>query len=240
MSDTSSRPAPTLTLNATLLSSCQSLWIASADAAAKDLPLAHTMGDVTVAPIPTFHREAVIEGFALKEFEDYLRYGMVHKGVFEIDVSSGAPALKTGKDLSVIMRDRGGKVELDDAFAINLMITRAEQLLSTMNAMLGRGFQVGLQDWKYAEGVERDNTQPALDIITIQAEKARILITTRDTRKIDLEIEEGDLRAYAAERDDGKESTVKLRIPPRGDISVDMSDYSNEPRVSDDEADLDV
>jgi hypothetical protein len=69
--------------------------------------------------------------------------------------------------------------------------------------------------------------------VRIEPHVCTLQITTEDGRKVDLELENGVLRALAYENDEGKEAPITISIPPEGDITVESRDYLLEDRPGD-------
>jgi len=86
-----------------------------------------------------------------------------------------------------------------------------------------------IEDW---QGDERSTGAPAAIGIQLEVERQRMLITTNDGRKIDLELQDGAIRVLCYEADEGKEAGIYVSIPERGDIMVENSDYLQEERFT--------
>lgn len=158
-----------------------------------------------------------------KELRDYLDHGMAFIGVVTLrDTGDGLRLVSAQALKPVTEPDTNERAMLDG------IMSAAEQLAGYRDARLRAGVEVTIEDW---QGPEReDKTTPDNIRLTIRPEDQRLLITARDGRKLDLELQDGVLRALAYEPEDGKEAPVITGIPPRGEIETDRFDYDRDSR----------
>lgn len=158
-----------------------------------------------------------------RELRDYLDYGSAFTGLLELKDEGGALTLTGARNLyPVQFPNPEGRARLD------AIMSAAEVLAGYRDARLKSGVAVTIEDW---QGPEReDKTTPDHIRLTIQAEEQRLLITARDGRKLDLELQDGVLRAMAYENEDGKGAPVITALPPQGEIITDRHDYDLETR----------
>jgi hypothetical protein len=148
---------------------------------------------------------------------------MAFIGVVTLRDTGDGLRLVSAQDLTPIMEP-----DAADHLILGGIMSAAEQLAGYRDARLKAGVEVTIEDWQ-GEARE-DKTTPDTIRLTIQAEEQRLLITTRDGRKLDLELQDGVLRALAYEHEDGKEAPVITALPPRGEIQTDRLDYDRESR----------
>ena len=177
----------------------------------------------SIVPVPGEVGEGPFGEFIARELRDYLNHGAIFTGILEMNDERGALTLTGARNLYPAQhRTPEIKERLDQ------IMSAAEQLAGYRDARLRTGVEVTIEDW---QGPEReDKTTPDNIHLTIQAEEQRLLITTRDGRKLDLELQDGVLRALAYEGEDGREAPVITAIPPRGEIGTDREDYDRETR----------
>jgi hypothetical protein len=178
-------------------------------------------GPGLIVPVPAGVTDSAVGDMSGKELRDYLAHGMSFTGVLTLrDVGDGLRVVG-GQNLTPITEP-----DAADHLILGGIMSAAEQLAGYRDARLKAGVEVTIEDW---QGPEReDKTTPDNIHLTIQAEDQRLLITTRDGRKLDLELQDGVLRAMAYESEDGKEAPVITGIPPRGEIETDREDYDRE------------
>jgi hypothetical protein len=182
----------------------------------------------SVVPVPGGVGEGPFGEFIPRELRDYLDYGSAFTGLLELKEEGGALTLTGARNLyPVQFPTPEGRARLD------AIMSAAEQLATYRDARLKNGIEVTIEDW---QGPEReDKTTPDQIRLTIQAEEQRLLITARDGRKLDLELQDGALRAMAYENEDGKQAPVITALPPQGEIVTDRHDYDLEARPAADE-----
>lgn len=181
-------------------------------------------GDLGYAvPITGGVAEALAGEMTGRELRGYLDYGMAFSGIMKFQVTEHGLQLAEAHGLKSIVEPKGLVQDRLDA-----VLTVAEQLASYRNARLRAGIDLSIADW---QGEARDNKATPDHIrLTIRAEDQRLLLTTADGRKLDLELEDGTLRALAYEADEGKQAPVITALPERGDILTDREDYDRETR----------
>lgn len=176
-----------------------------------------------VTPVPAGVGDGPMGDMRGKELRDYLDHGMAFIGVVTLrDVGDGL-RLVSAQALKPVTEPDPNEREL-----LNGIMSAAEQLATYRDARLKAGVEVTIEDWQGPEG--EDKTTSDNIRLTIQPEAQRLLITARDGRKLDLELQDGVLRALAYEHEDGKEAPVITGLPPRGEIVTDREDYDRESR----------
>ena len=188
-------------------------------------------GPAIVTPVPAGVGDGPMGEMLGKELRDYLAHGMAFIGVVTLrDTGDGLRLVSTQALKPVTEPDPNERAMLDG------IMQAAERLAGYRDARLRTGVEVTIEDW---QGPEReDKTIPDNIHLTIQPEAQRLLITARDGRKLDLELQDGVLRALAYENEDGKEAPVITGIPPRGEIETDRGDYDRETRYDPDSPDF--
>jgi len=184
-----------------------------------------------VIPVPAGVGDGPMGDMSGKELRDYLDHGMAFNGTFTLRDSGDGLKLVQASDLLAISRP-----DLNDQTLINGIMSAAEQVAAYRDARLKSGVEVTIVDWQ-GEARE-DKTTPDAIRLTIQSEDQRLLITTHDGRKLDLELQDGVLRAMAYESEDGKQAPVITALPRSGEITIDRHDYDLEPRPEPDELSL--
>lgn len=184
-----------------------------------------------VVPVPAGVGDGPMGGMPGKELRDYLAHGMAFSGVITLRDTGDGLRLVSAQDLTPIMEP-----DAANHLILGGIMSAAEQLSGYRDARLRAGVEVTIEDWQ-GEARE-DKTTPDTIRFTIQAEEQRLLITTRDGRKLDLELQDGVLRAMAYESEDGKEAPVITGIPLRGEIGTDREDYDRESRPDPDGPDF--
>lgn len=180
-----------------------------------------------VVPVPAGVGEGPIGDMSGKELRDYLNHGMAFNGMFTLSDAGYGLQLVQAYQLTPIKNP-----DLNDRTLINGVMKAAEQISGYRNARIRSGIEITIEDW---QGVEReDKTTPDNIRLTIQCEEQRLLITTADGRKLDLELQDGALRAMAYESHDGKEAPVVTSLPMSGEIRTDREDYDRETRYTPD------
>lgn len=188
-------------------------------------------GPGVIVPVPAGVGTWTMDGASGKELSAYLDHGMAFSGELTLrDVGEGLK-LTGAKNLRTIS-DPDPREQL-----VLRGISRAAEMLSGYRtASIKSGIKASIADW---QGEERpDKTTPDNIGVTILAEEQRLVMTTLDGRKLDIEFQDGDLRALAYEAEDGKESPVITRLPMSGDIETDRYDYDREVRVTPDDPDF--
>lgn len=180
-------------------------------------------GPAIVTPVPAGVGDGPMGEMPGKELRDYLDHGMAFIGVVTLrDTGDGLRLVSAQALKPVTEPDTNERAMLDG------IMSAAEQLAGYRDARLRAGVEVTIEDW---QGPEReDKTTPDNIRLTIRPEDQRLLITARDGRKLDLELQDGVLRALAYEHEDGKEAPVITGLPPAGDILTDREDYDREAR----------
>ena len=178
-------------------------------------------GPAIVTPVPAGVDDGPIGGMSSKELRDYLAHGMAFSGVVTLrDTGDGLRLVSAQALKPVTEPDPNERAMLDG------IMSAAEQLAGYRDARLRAGVEVTIEDW---QGVEReDKTTPDNIRLTIRSEESRLLITASDGRKLDLELQDGALRALAYEAQDGKQAPVITSLPPSGEIGTDREDYDRE------------
>jgi hypothetical protein len=170
-------------------------------------------------------------GMPRPELRSYLDHGMVLSGDLVLEETDNGLTLIGAAGLRAITdhdRDAAGFATPEERMRIDGILTAAEQLGGYREARLRAGVEVSIADW---QGDDRaDKTTPDEIRLTIQSEAYRLLLTTKDGRKLDLELQDGTLRAMAYENDDGKETPVITSLPREGGILTERQDYDREVR----------
>jgi hypothetical protein len=180
-------------------------------------------GPGLIVPVPAGVGDGPMGGMSGKELRDYLDHGMAFSGVITLRDTGDGLRLVSAQALAPITEP-----DAVDHLILGGILNVAEQLAGYRDARLKSGVEVTIEDW---QGVEReDKTTPDNVSLTIRPEDQRLLITAQDGRKLDLELQDGVLRAMAYEAEDGKEAPVITALPMRGEISVDREDYDRETR----------
>ena len=180
-------------------------------------------GPGLIVPVPAGVTDGPVSDMTGKELRAYLDHGMAFSGVVTLRDTGDGLRVVGGQNLTAITEP-----DAVDHLILDGIMSAAEQLAGYRDARLCAGVEVTIEDWQ-GEARE-DKTTPDTIRLTIQAEEQRLLITTRDGRKLDLELQDGVLRAMAYESEDGKEAPVITGIPLRGEIGTDREDYDRESR----------
>lgn len=203
-------------------------WISSP---IKDqLHLAHD-GPGVIVPLPAGVSIGSMGDADGKELRAYLDHGMAFEGELTLrDVGDGLK-LTGAKDLRNISTP-----DPREQLILKGISQAAEMLAGYREARIKAGIEVAISDW---QGDERsDKTTPDHIRITIQVEEQRLLMTARDGRKLDIEMQDGVLRSLAFEAEGGKDAPVITKLPISGDIITDREDYEREARANPDEPDF--
>lgn len=180
-------------------------------------------GPGLIVPVPAGVGDGPMGDVSGRELRDYLDHGMAFKGVVTLRDTGDGLRLVSAQTLTPVTEP-----DAADYLILNGIMRAAEQLACYRDARLRAGVEVTIEDW---QGPEReDKTTPDNIRLTIRPEGQRLLITARDGRKLDLELQDGVLRALAYEPEDGKEAPVITGIPPRGEIETDRFDYDRDSR----------
>lgn len=181
-----------------------------------------------VVPIPGGVGDGPMAEMPGKELRDYLAHGMAFNGTFTLrDVGEGLQLVQASEMSPIRTPD------LNDQTNLNGIMKAAREIADYLYSRLRSGHEVIIEDWQ-GDGRD-DKTTPDHIRLTIQAEEQRLLITARDGRKLDLELQDGALRAMAYENEDGKQAPVITALPPQGEIVTDRHDYDLEARPAADE-----
>lgn len=184
-------------------------------------------GSGVVVPIPAGVDDGHLGDYSGRELKKYLDHGMAFSGIFRFSDSGRGLKLVGAVEMRPIDHPDMAQVS-----TINGIMAAAELLADYRDARTGAGVDLTLHDW---QGVEReDKTTPDSLKLRLNVEEQRILLTTRDGRKVDLEMQDGDLRVMAYENEDGKEAPVVTVMPRDGDIRTDREDYDREARFEPD------
>ncbi|MFX4300101.1 hypothetical protein [Pseudosulfitobacter pseudonitzschiae] len=185
-------------------------------------------GPGVLVPLPAGVGNGPMADMDGKELRAYLEHGMAFEGDLTLrDVGDGLK-LTGAKDLRNISTP-----DAREQLILKGVSQAAEMLASYREARIKAGIEVSISDW---QGDERpDKTTPDNIRIKIQAEEQRLLMTARDGRKIDIEMQDGVLRSLAFEAEDGKDAPVITKLPISGDITTDREDYDREDRVDPDD-----
>ena len=178
-------------------------------------------GPAIVTPVPAGVGDSQMGDMSGRELRDYLDHGMAFIGVVTLrDTGDGLRLVSAQALKPVTEPDPNERAMLDG------IMSAAEQLAGYRDARLRAGVEVTIEDWQGAERV--DKTTPDNIRLTIRSEESRLLITASDGRKLDLELQDGALRALAYEAQDGKQAPVITSLPPSGEIGTDREDYDRE------------
>jgi len=188
-------------------------------------------GPGLIVPVPAGVTDGPVSDMTGKELRAYLDHGMAFSGVVTLRDTGDGLRVVGSQNLTAITEP-----DAVDHLILDGIMSAAEQLAGYRDARLCAGVEVTIEDWQ-GEARE-DKTTPDTIRLTIQAEEQRLLITTRDGRKLDLELQDGVLRAMAYESEDGKEAPVITGIPLRGEIGTDREDYDRETRYDPDSPQL--
>jgi hypothetical protein len=181
----------------------------------------------SITPIPGGVGEGAFGGMSPHELRAYLNHGLAFTGLFDLDGEGGALTLTGARDLYPVQT-----ITPDDRTLLDAIMSAAERIAGYRDARLKTGIEITIEDW---QGVEREDKTTADNIrLTIRSEESRLLVTASDGRKLDLELQDGVLRALAYEAGEGKDSPVITALPPRGEIMIDREDYDRETRPAPD------
>jgi len=177
----------------------------------------------SIVPVPGGVGEGAFGEMIPRELRAYLDHGLAFTGLLDLSDQEGALTLVGARNLYPVQHPTS-----EDRARLEAIMSAAEQLATYRDARLKHGVDVTIEDW---QGVEReDKTTPDHLRLMIQSEARRLLITARDGRKLDLELQDGVLRALAYETEEGKQAPVITALPRSGEITVDRHDYDLEPR----------
>lgn len=173
-----------------------------------------------------------IEGtYHSKELSSYLDSGMVYECIMKLRDTESGLLVEGVKSMRHI-----AKPNPDEKRTIKATMDAAELLAKYRDARTSASIDLTLHD---LQGVERvDKTTPDTVNLSFVAEDQRILLTTRDGRKVDIEMQDGDLRVMAYENENGKEAPVVTIMPRDGEIRTDREDYDREARFEMDAPEL--
>lgn len=188
---------------------------------------------ITIMPLP-----GGIEDNRLCDTSDmitaYLKHGMVLRAYMTLADHGAGLCVKDIITFSALggAADSALKVPPDEKVQLKAVQDFARELAAYRNARMNAGLKIEIKDW---QGEERaDKTTPESVRILIERAEDRLSLSTRDGRKVDLELQDGDLRVLAFESEDGKESPVLTILPREGDILTERSDYDREARPAED------
>lgn len=180
-----------------------------------------------VVPIPAGIEDGPMGDMTGKELRDYLAHGMAFFGVVTLSDLGDGLKIVSAQALTAVTNP-----DPQEQLVLNGIMDAAEMLAGYRNARLKNGIEITIEDW---QGVEReDKSTPDNIRLTIRSEESRLLITASDGRKLDLELQDGVLRALAYEAVEGKDSPVITALPLRGEIMIDREDYDRETRPAPD------
>lgn len=110
-----------------------------------------------------------------------------------------------------------------------MQIWSFKRIVQQMQALIEQRFMSGLEltiiDWK----LEGRDLSPQIDLRVLRS-PSQCIIEAQDGRRVDIEIQDGNLRIMAYECAIGKESPVITVIPSAGEILTLRQDYDSEPR----------
>lgn len=160
------------------------------------------------------------------ELEGYLKFGMPMKGSFDIVEEDGTLKIRPVAKLLFFKGHLSDPVEWESSVekAQIAAIGYASELLSAYTEQKMRaGISITIEDW---QGPDRaDKTTPDNIRMDVKLSPGSLLITASDGRKIDIELQDDVIRAFAYEPLGGKEEPVKVNMHKDGEIFVDTHDY---------------
>lgn len=184
-------------------------------------------GPGMIIPIPGGVDHGEMGDMTGTELRCYLEHGMAFQGHLTFRDTGNGLSLAGARNMRAITDP-----DAVDHMILSGIMSVAEQIAGYRDARLRSGHEVTIEDW---QGVEREDKTTADNIrLTIRSEESRLLITASDGRKLDLELQDGVLRALAYEAGEGKDSPVITALPPRGEIMIDREDYDRETRPAPD------
>jgi hypothetical protein len=188
-------------------------------------------GPGLIVPVPAGVGDGPMGGMSGKELRDYLDHGMAFSGVITLRDTGDGLRLVSAQALAPITEP-----DAVDHMILGGILNVAEQLAGYRDVRLKAGVEVTIEDW---QGVDREDKTTSDNIrLTIQPEAQRLLITSRDGRKLDLELQDGALRALAYEAEDGKQAPVITSLPASGEIRTEREDYDRETRYAPDDPEI--
>jgi hypothetical protein len=188
-------------------------------------------GPGLIVPIPAGVTEGQIGDMSGRELRAYLDHGMAFSGVLVLCDNGDGLTVLAGVSLKAITEP-----DAVDHMILSGIMEAAERVAGYRNARLKSGLEVNIEDW---QGVEReDKTTPDIIRLTIRSEESRLLITASDGRKLDLELQDGVLRALAYEAENGKQAPVITSLPASGEIRTEREDYDRETRYAPDDPEI--
>ncbi|ETX13553.1 hypothetical protein OCH239_09750 [Roseivivax halodurans JCM 10272] len=218
-------------IGAYLAFSSGQLWIATRDilpatgTGQKVFSLNHK--GLHVMPLPGGLPAEGVDGAPRAEVLDVLANGHAYEGSVVVSIDhDGVVGLVDGYGLR---RLTAATITEEDQDVL-LAVERAAVWMARMRPALPEVVRTTLADCQFAGP---DEVAPTDIGLTITVASDRVLIVTEDERKVAVELMNGDLRVFAFEHDAGKEYPVVVTIPPRGEIGVEMSDYTREERPDD-------
>lgn len=172
------------------------------------------------------------------EVTEYLKYGQVLRSSMTLsDNGSGLSVAKLHAYISV-SPSLPGRMKMSNLEETQLAEAQdfARKLAEYRNSYMNSGLKVDVKDW---QGEERaDKTTPDSIKILIDLSPDRLSLHVRDGRRVDIELQDGNLRVLAYESEEGKEAPVVTILPREGDIITERSDYDREDRPEMDEDSL--
>lgn len=192
-----------------------------------ELSLPHS-GPGVVTPLPAGITTADTGGMSGKELQEYLNYGMAFAGVFTLRNIGDGLKLTGATDLETIERPTPVQQNVLDG-----IMDCAEMLAGYRDARIKSGIKLSVSDWQ-GENRPDKTTADAIEL-TVGSEDALLRLSAKDGRRVEIELENGDLRVLAYESRDGKEFPVITSLPPLGEIETNRVDYDCEERLTSEE-----
>lgn len=160
------------------------------------------------------------------ELEGYLKLGMPMKGTFDLIEEDGALKLRPVEEIMFFYRpfsDQASWPGSKEKAQIDVIAAMSELLSAYTEQKMRAGLSVTIEDW---QGPDRADKTTSENIrMDIKVSQDSLLITSSDGRRIDIELQDDVLRAFAYEPEGGKEAPVKINMHKDGEIYVDTHDY---------------
>lgn len=186
-------------------------------------------GGFTVIPLP-----AGIDSGHLshdpKEITSYLNHGMVLRASMILANHGSGLCVKDVAEFTAIGAETDSPHILSESEKMQIAAAQdfTRELSAYRNAYMNNGLKVEIEDW---QGTDRaDKTTPDSIKLLIERDETRLSLSARDGRKVEIELQDGELRVLAYEQEDGKEFPVITSLPRSGDIRTERSDYDAEDR----------